>query len=175
MEETTQPAEEFEVVPLSATAPTLARAVPTAEGNESVYVHPDMVSAGDKITYKVTVKYVGDVGVKSGRITLNFPIPEDIQQFQGDKDDPDHTNADWYVSTTEIKDSGSPTGYKGGRVVEEPKVVEVGGSGSGQYALQGVFEGLYTGTEVTVSLMTTVQKKEDQDYNTCLLYTSRCV
>ncbi|MGO5096254.1 BspA family leucine-rich repeat surface protein [Agathobaculum sp. LCP25S3_E8] len=166
VEETTQPAEEFEVVPLSATAPALARAVPTAEGNESVYVHPDMVSAGDKITYKVTVKYVGDVGVKSGRITLNFPIPEDIQQFQGDKDDPDHTNADWYVSTTEIKDSGSPTGYKGGRVVEEPKVVEVGGSGSGQYALQGVFEGLYTGTEVTVSLMTTVQKKEDQDYNT---------
>ena len=164
VEQTTQPAEEFEVVPLSTTAPALAQAVPTAEENESVHVHPDMVSADDKITYKVTVKYVGDVGVKSGRITLNFPIPEDIQQFQGDKDDPDHTNADWYVSTTGIKDSGAPTGYKGGRVVEEPKVVEVGGTGSGQYALQGVFEGLYTGTEVTVSIMTTVQGKDDNDY-----------
>lgn len=166
-DEIVEPTNEPSDVPLNTAVATLARSITTyAEGNESVYVHPDMVSAGDKITYKVTVKYVGDVGVKSGRITLNFPIPEDIQQFQGDKDDPDHTNADWYVSTTEIKDSGAPTGYKGGRVVEEPKVVEVGGSGSGQYALQGVFEGLYTGTEVTVSLMTTVQKKEDQDYNT---------
>lgn len=99
--------------------------------------------------------------MKSGRITLNFPIPEDIGQFQGTADS-GYADAGWNISTTQIDYSGSPTGYKGGRVVEEPTVKEVG---SGQYALQGVFEGLYTGTEVTVSIITTVQGKQDEDYN----------
>lgn len=105
--------------------------------------------------------YVGDVGVKSGRITMNFPIPEDIKEFQGTAENA-YTDAGWNETYTQIDYSGAPTGYKGGRVVEEPKVVEVG---SGQYALQGVFEGLYTGTEVTVSIKTTVQAKDDSDYN----------
>ncbi len=162
-DEVTEPTDEPSVMPLSTAETTLARSTTSyANGEESVHVHPDMVNAGDTITYKVTVKYVGDTGVKSGRITLDFPIPEDIQQFQGDQDDAEHTQPGWYVSTTQIDYSGSPTGYKGGRVVEEPTVKDLG---SGQYALQGVFEGLYTGTEVTVSIITTVQGKQDGDYN----------
>lgn len=161
-DEGTEPTDEPSVMPLSTTETALARSATTyASGEESVYVHPEMVKAYDTITYKVTVKYVGDVGVKSGRITLNFPIPEDIGQFQGTADS-GYADAGWNISTTQIDYSGSPTGYKGGRVVEEPIVKEVG---SGQYALQGVFEGLYTGTEVTVSIITTVQGKQDEDYN----------
>ena len=161
-DEGTEPTDEPSVMPLSTTETALARSATTyASGEESVYVHPEMVSEFDTITYKVTVKYVGDVGVKSGRITLNFPIPEDIGQFQGTADS-GYADAGWNISTTQIDYSGSPTGYKGGRVVEEPTVKEVG---SGQYALQGVFEGLYTGTEVTVSIITTVQGKQDEDYN----------
>ena len=161
-DEGTEPTDEPSVMPLSTTETALARSATTyASGEESVYVHPEMVSEFDTITYKVTVKYVGDVGVKSGRITLNFPIPEDIEQFQGTADS-GYADAGWNISTTQIDYSGSPTGYKGGRVVEEPTVKEVG---SGQYALQGVFEGLYTGTEVTVSIITTVQGKQDEDYN----------
>ena len=131
----------------------------TDEQNSSVYVHPDMVKAYDTINYKVTVKYVGDIGAKSGLITLNFPIPDKIKQFQGTAEN-GYTDAGWYVSTTEIVNSGSPTGYIGGRVVEEPSVKQLP---DGSYALQGVFEGLYTGTEISVSIKTTLQ--ENNDYN----------
>ena len=136
------------------------------KADSPLYVHDEMVSQWDTITYQVTVKYVGDVGVRSGRITLNFPIPEDIAQFQGGQvsEGGEFLDPGWHATTTAIREShpGSSGDNVGGRVVEQPEVKQLS---DGSFALQGVFEGLYTGTEVTVSIITTVQAKDEEDYN----------
>ncbi len=120
----------------------------------SLIIHPTEVNEGDTITYKITLKYKGDKGVKSGRINLRFPIPEGIIEFVGN----DKLEAGWHIETTEIRETeGAGNGYLGGRVVEKPTISDDGKT------IEGVFEGLYTGNEVVVSLIGTVDSKPGYD------------
>lgn len=114
-------------------------------------IHPEKVQEGDIITYKITLKYMGDVGAKSGEIEMWMPIPDKI----GKGDD------GWKVVSTAIDYSGAATGYKGGRIVQNPYIDE----NSGHPVLRGKFEGLYTGTQITTSISTKVQKKDQSEYD----------
>ncbi len=117
------------------------QAVPLAEdsgvaSNEPAREDRYEVSPGDTVTYKLTVKYVGDTGAKSGVITVTDELPNGV------------TPVDGTVKISAIRYSdGSTSGYKGGEVTST--------SFSGT-TFNAEVTGLYAGTEVDISFECTL-------------------
>ena len=122
--------------------------------------NPEMVAVGDnmmvvknstppntQVTYRVTVKYTGDIGAKSGVIQMAYPLPDHMTY-----------DSDVEIKRSEIKYTTGDTGFFGGRVVTEPYV----DTSSGKPILRATFEGLYTGTEIEVDVTGISQS---HDYN----------
>ena len=85
-------------------------AVPMAEDSSASANEPARedryeVSPGDTVTYKLTVKYVGDEGAKSGVITVTDELPNGVTPVDGTVK----------VSAVRYSDGGT-SGYKGGVV-----------------------------------------------------------
>lgn len=107
-----------------------------ASANEPVREDAYAVSPGQIVTYKLTVKYVGDTGAKSGVITVTDELPNGV------------TPVDGTVKISAIRYSdGSTSGYKGGEVTST--------SFSGT-TFNAEVTGLYAGTEVDISFECTL-------------------
>jgi len=107
-----------------------------ASANEPVREDAYAVSPGQTVTYKLTVKYVGDEGAKSGVITVTDELPNGV------------TPVDGTVKISAIRYSdGSTSGYKGGEVTST--------SFSGT-TFNAEVTGLYAGTEVDISFECTL-------------------
>ena len=107
-----------------------------ASANEPAREDAYAVSPGQIVTYKLTVKYVGDTGAKSGVITVTDELPNGV------------TPVDGTVKISAIRYSdGSTSGYKGGEVTST--------SFSGT-TFNAEVTGLYAGTEVDISFECTL-------------------
>ena len=140
--------------------------IQAGEGS-TIRVHPTATEAGSVVQYRIRVKYVGDMGAQSGQIQLNFPIPDDVHVLTADEITSELTEQYGVTEETIITVSdrqysdGDASGYLGGRVVEEPKIVEEGGK---QY-LRGTFEGLFTGNEYEIAIWCVLESTSNQDTN----------
>ena len=94
------------------------------------------VAPGDTITYKLTVKYVGDTGAKSGIISVTDSLPNGV------------TPVDGTIKISAVRYSNdATTGYKGG------KVISTAFNGT-EFTAQ--VDGLYAGTELDISFECTL-------------------
>ena len=122
-----------------------------AAQDDNVIVHNEATPAGTHFAYKIRVQYTGDPGARSGRIALNFPLPENVKADDdphSDTSDPLHGQGHTTVMTSAVQYIAGDTGWLGGRILEEPKLVEEGG----KTYVRGVFEGLYAGNEFEVTV-----------------------
>ena len=122
-----------------------------AAQDDNVIVHDEATPAGTHFAYKIRVQYTGDPGARSGRIALNFPLPENVKADDdphSDAADPLHGQGHTTVMTGAVQYIAGDTGWLGGRILEEPKLVEEGG----KTYVRGVFEGLYAGNEFEVTV-----------------------
>ena len=107
-----------------------------ASANEPVREDAYAVSPGQTVTYKLTVKYVGDEGAKSGVITVTDELPNGVTPV-----------ADT-IKISAVQYSGNATsGYKGGKVT----LAKFDGT-----TFTATIEGLYAGTEVDISFECTL-------------------
>ena len=94
------------------------------------------VAPGDTITYKLTIKYVGDTGAKSGVISVTDSLPNGV------------TPVDGTIKISAVRYSNdATTGYKGG------KVISTAFNGT-EFTAQ--VDGLYAGTELDISFECTL-------------------
>ncbi len=94
------------------------------------------VAPGDTITYKLTIKYVGDTGAKSGIISVTDSLPNGV------------TPVDGTIKISAVRYSNdATTGYKGG------KVISTAFNGT-EFTAQ--VDGLYAGTELDISFECTL-------------------
>ena len=107
-----------------------------ASANEPVREDAYAVSPGQTVTYKLTVKYVGDKGAKSGVITVTDELPNGVTPV-----------ADTIKISAIRYSDGSTSGYKGGEVTST--------SFSGT-TFNAEVTGLYAGTEVDISFECTL-------------------
>ena len=114
--------------------------------NGNIWMHNKATPAGSEFQYRVRVKYVGDVGAQSGEIKVTFPIPDDVR----------------VLTDTELNEIGAGT-----KLVQAGSVKETDGADSGDFmggrvvdahydadanALTATIDGLFTGTEVEISI-----------------------
>ena len=114
--------------------------------NGNIWTHNKATPAGSEFQYRVRVKYVGDVGAQSGEIKVTFPIPDDVR----------------VLTDTELNEIGAGT-----KLVQAGSVKETDGADSGDFmggrvvdahydadanALTATIDGLFTGTEVEISI-----------------------
>ena len=114
--------------------------------NGNIWTHNKATPAGSEFQYRVRVKYVGDVGAQSGEIKVTFPIPDDVRVL---------TDAELNAIGAETKlvqagsvkeTEGANSGdFMGGRVVEAKY-------DSATETLTATIDGLFTGTEVEISI-----------------------
>ena len=138
-----------------------------AAQDNNVIVHNEATPVGTHFAYKIRVQYTGDPGARSGRIALNFPLPENVKADNdphSDASDPLHGEGHTTVMTGAVQYIAGDTGWLGGRIIEEPKLVEEGG----KTYVRGVFEGLYAGNEfeVTVHCINEDTAADDNGYMT---------
>lgn len=117
------------------------QAVPLAEDSGVASNEPGredryQVTPDQTVTYKLTVKYVGDEGAKSGVITVTDALPNGVIPVDGS------------VKISDVRYSdGSTSGYKGGAVTSA--------SFNGT-TFTAEITGLYAGTEVDISFVCTL-------------------
>lgn len=114
--------------------------------NGNIWTHKQATPAGSEFQYRVRVKYVGDVGAQSGEIKVTFPIPDDVR----------------VLTEAELNEIGAGT-----KLVQAGSVKETDGADSGDFmggrvvdahydadanALTATIDGLFTGTEVEISI-----------------------
>ena len=114
--------------------------------NGNIWTHKQATPAGSEFQYRVRVKYVGDVGAQSGEIKVTFPIPDDVR----------------VLTDAELKAIGAET-----KLVQAGSVKETEGADSGDFmggrvvdakydsateTLTATIDGLFTGTEVEISI-----------------------
>ena len=114
--------------------------------NGNIWTHNKATPAGSEFQYRVRVKYVGDVGAQSGEIKVTFPIPDDVRVL---------TDAELKAigAETKLVQAGSVKGtegadsgdFMGGRVVDAKY-------DSATETLTATIDGLFTGTEVEISI-----------------------
>ena len=114
--------------------------------DNGIWQHNERTRAGSQFQYIVRVKYVGDVGAQSGEIKVTFPIPDDVRVL---------TDAELNAIGAETKlvqagsvkeTEGANSGdFMGGRVVEAKY-------DSATETLTATIDGLFTGTEVEISI-----------------------
>ena len=114
--------------------------------NGNIWTHKQATPAGSEFQYRVRVKYVGDVGAQSGEIKVTFPIPDDVRVL---------TDAELKAigAETKLVQAGSVKGtegadsgdFMGGRVVDAKY-------DSATETLTATIDGLFTGTEVEISI-----------------------
>lgn len=114
--------------------------------NGNIWTHNKATPAGSEFQYRVRVKYVGDVGAQSGEIKVTFPIPDDVRvltdaELNAIGAEPKLVQAG-SVKETEGADSGD---FMGGRVVDAKY-------DSATETLTATIDGLFTGTEVEISI-----------------------
>ncbi|MGO5097164.1 BspA family leucine-rich repeat surface protein [Agathobaculum sp. LCP25S3_E8] len=142
-----------------------------ATDSASIKIHPNSTPAGSAIQYRLRIKYVGGMGAQSGQVQLNFPIPEKVHvltdselsgmtQKPTDPDTGKEITADDLLVLSDVEYSDdAAVGYLGGRVVEEPKIVDE----NGQKYLRGTFEGLFTGNEYEIAFWCVLDSKAVAD------------
>ena len=121
--------------------------------NGNIWTHKQATPAGSEFQYRVRVKYVGDVGAQSGEIKVTFPIPDDVRVL---------TDAELKAigAETKLVQAGSVKGtegadsgdFMGGRVVDAKY-------DSATETLTATIDGLFTGTEVEISIWCTNEAK----------------
>ncbi len=114
--------------------------------NGNIWTHNKATPAGSEFQYRVRVKYVGDVGAQSGEIKVTFPIPDDVR----------------VLTEAELNEIGAGT-----KLVQAGSVKETDGADSGDFmggrvvdakydsateTLTATIDGLFTGTEVEISI-----------------------
>lgn len=135
--------------------------LPPLPEHENMWVHPPRVEENDHVSYKVTVKFAGGPGAKSGRIHVEFPIPEDISP----QDDPQMGEGEWQIGVTPISTVGDNYGFKGGYFVNPPEVVDKVIDGEMRHVFQADFDGLYANTQFTISIKGKLDAKSGSDFN----------
>ena len=111
---------------------------------DNIWTHNTRTRAGSQFQYIVRVKYVGDVGAQSGEIKVTFPIPEDVRVLTKDELNAIGEGTE-LVQIGSVEYSDADTGFKGGRVVDEKY-------DSATETLTATIDGLFTGTEVEISI-----------------------
>ena len=141
--------------PATASARVLSEPAVQADGNGNytidgnIWTHNVRTPAGSQFQYLVRVKYVGDTGAQSGSIQVRFPIPEDVRVLnESELKAIDETNL---VEVGAVENSGADTGFFGGRVTATYD--------STSDALTATIDGLFTGTEVEISIWCTNESK----------------
>lgn len=141
--------------PATAAARVLSEPAAQADGNGNytvdgnIWTHKEGTPAGSQFQYLVRVKYVGDTGAQSGSIQVTFPIPEDVRVLTGDE--LAAINETNLVEVGAVENSGADTGFFGGRVTATYD--------SASDALTATIDGLFTGTEVEISIWCTNENK----------------
>ncbi len=114
--------------------------------NGNIWTHNKATPAGSEFQYRVRVKYVGDVGAQSGEIKVTFPIPEDVRVLTEAELNAIGEGTELVqigsVKETDGADSGD---FMGGRVVDAKY-------DSATETLTATIDGLFTGTEVEISI-----------------------
>ena len=114
--------------------------------NGNIWTHNKATPAGSEFQYRVRVKYVGDVGAQSGEIKVTFPIPDDVRVLTDAELNAIGAETKLVqagsVKETEGADSGD---FMGGRVVDAKY-------DSATETLTATIDGLFTGTEVEISI-----------------------
>ena len=114
--------------------------------NGNIWTHNKATPAGSEFQYRVRVKYVGDVGAQSGEIKVTFPIPEDVRVLTEAELNAIGEGTELVqigsVKETDGADSGD---FMGGRVVDAKY-------DSATETLTAIIDGLFTGTEVEISI-----------------------
>ncbi len=121
--------------------------------DNGIWQHKVATPAGSQFQYRVRVKYVGDVGAQSGEIKVTFPIPDDVR----------------VLTDAELNAIGAET-----KLVQAGSVKETEGADSGDFMggrvvdatyndttreLTATIDGLFTGTEVEISIWCTNEAK----------------
>ena len=114
--------------------------------NDNIWTHKQATPAGSEFQYRVRVKYVGDVGAQSGEIKVTFPIPEDVRVLTGTELNEIGAETKLVQAGSVKKTEGANSGdFMGGRVVDAKY-------DSATETLTATIDGLFTGTEVEISI-----------------------
>ena len=116
----------------------------TVDGN--IWTHKQATPAGSEFQYRVRVKYVGDVGAQSGEIKVTFPIPDDVRVLTEAELNEIGAGTKLVQAGSVKETDGADSGdFMGGRVVDEKY-------DSATETLTATIDGLFTGTEVEISI-----------------------
>lgn len=114
--------------------------------NGNIWTHNKATPAGSEFQYRVRVKYVGDVGAQSGEIKVTFPIPDDVRVLTEAELNEIGAGTKLVQAGSVKETDGADSGdFMGGRVVDEKY-------DSATETLTATIDGLFTGTEVEISI-----------------------
>lgn len=114
--------------------------------NGNIWTHKQATPAGSEFQYRVRVKYVGDVGAQSGEIKVTFPIPDDVRVLTEAELNEIGAGTKLVQAGSVKKTDGADSGdFMGGRVVDAKY-------DSATETLTATIDGLFTGTEVEISI-----------------------